>query len=95
MRIIRFLVPDISITPCRKIRITTVPTTLSIRYMSNTKESQVAHEAPWHAAYPAPKSEAIGISQSDLLAMLEDGKQPGKDFVLVDLRRNDYAVRDN
>jgi hypothetical protein len=95
MRIIRFLVPNISITPCWKTRITTVPRTLSIRSMSNTKEHQMTHEAPWHAAYPTPKSEAVGISQSDLLAMLEDGKEPGKDFVLVDLRRNDHAVREN
>ncbi|KEQ57859.1 uncharacterized protein M437DRAFT_60783, partial [Aureobasidium melanogenum CBS 110374] len=48
-------------------------------------------EAPWHAAYPAPKSKAVGISQFDLLVMLEEGKEPGKDFVLVDLRRNDHA----
>lgn len=56
-------------------------------------DSKVAPEAPWHAAYPAPKSEAVGISQSDLLAMFEDGKEPGKDFIVVDLRRNDHAVR--
>jgi arsenical-resistance protein 2 len=57
-------------------------------------ENHVAHEAPWHAAYPAPKSEAVGMSQSDLLAMMQDGKEPGKDFILIDLRRNDHAVRD-
>ena len=60
------------------------------RAMSHSTNNQV--EAPWHAAYPAPKSEAVGISQSDLLVMLEEGKEPGKDFVLVDLRRNDHAV---
>lgn len=57
-------------------------------------DNKTASEAPWHAAYPAPNSEAIGISQSDLLSMLEDGQEPGKDFILVDLRRNDHAVRD-
>lgn len=56
----------------------------------NNNEAQ--HEASWYEAYPAPKSEAVGISQSELLAMLEDGKEAGKDFVLVDLRRNDHAV---
>lgn len=55
--------------------------------------NQTSSEVPWHTAYPAPKSEAVGISQSDFLAMLENGKQPGKDFILVDLRRNDHAVR--
>jgi len=57
------------------------------------QDNQAAAEAPWQAAYPAPKSKAVGISQSDLLAMLEDGKEPGKDFILVDLRRIDHAVR--
>lgn len=63
------------------------------RTMSSMQDNQTAPEAPWHAAYPAPKSEAVGIFQSDLLAMLEDGKEPGKDYILVDLRRNDHAVR--
>lgn len=62
--------------------------------MSSTNENQVAPEVPWHALYPAPRSEAVGISQSDLLAMMQDGQEPGKDFILVDLRRNDHAVGD-
>ncbi|KAH0349672.1 hypothetical protein KCU83_g5324, partial [Aureobasidium melanogenum] len=59
--------------------------------MNSIKNNEAGQEAPWHEAYPAPKSEAAGISQSELLAMLEEGKEPGKDFVLVDLRRNDHA----
>lgn len=56
------------------------------------ENNEAGQEVPWHEAYPAPQSEAAGISQSELLAMLEDGKEAGKDFVLVDLRRNDHAV---
>jgi arsenical-resistance protein 2 len=61
--------------------------------MSGMNQNQIAHEAPWHAAYPAPRSEAVGIFQSDLLAMMEEGQEPGKDFILIDLRRNDHEVR--
>jgi hypothetical protein len=74
-------------------RRTTIPRVQVSREMSGTNNSQVVQETPWHAAYPAPKSEAVGISQSELLAMMENGKEPGKDFILVDLRRNDHTVR--
>ncbi|KAJ5135727.1 uncharacterized protein N7515_005005 [Penicillium bovifimosum] len=46
--------------------------------------------APWHAAFPAPKSVAPSISREELLQWIRDGKQAGKDYVLVDLRRTDY-----
>lgn len=49
-------------------------------------------ESPWYAAYPAPKSIPDSISASEFLRWLQDGKQPGKDFVLVDLRRTDCEV---
>ncbi|CAG8887035.1 unnamed protein product [Penicillium egyptiacum] len=47
-------------------------------------------EVPWHAAYPAPRGAASSISREELLQWIRDGKQAGKDFVLVDLRRTDY-----
>ncbi|KAJ5827191.1 hypothetical protein N7447_003954 [Penicillium robsamsonii] len=47
-------------------------------------------ELPWHAAYPAPRSAAPSISREELLQWIKDGKQAGKDFILVDLRRTDY-----
>jgi hypothetical protein len=89
MRNIRFFA-SLQIPAYRR---TTILKIQTFRKMSSTKNDQVVQEAPWHAAYPAPKSVAVGISQSDLLAMMEDGKEPGKDFILVDLRRNDHAVR--
>lgn len=52
--------------------------------------TSVPKEAPWHAAFPAPKSSPEPVSKEELLAWLKDGKEGGKDFVLVDLRRTDY-----
>jgi len=47
-------------------------------------------EAPWHAAYPAPKTTASSLTREVLLSWMQTGKVAGKDFVLVDLRRADY-----
>lgn len=49
-------------------------------------------EQPWHAAYPAPRNTADTLPRHELLQWFRDGKQPGKDFVLVDLRRTDFEV---
>jgi arsenical-resistance protein 2 len=49
--------------------------------------------APWYAAYPAPKSEVVTISREEVLAMLKATPVEKRDFVLVDLRRNDFEVR--
>lgn len=47
---------------------------------------------PWHAAYPAPTTTHPGaVSREELLELLQTGVA-GKDYVLVDLRRNDYEV---
>ncbi|KAK3177467.1 hypothetical protein K4F52_009758 [Lecanicillium sp. MT-2017a] len=54
-------------------------------------------EAPWHAAYPSPRStKAAGITRQELLKKMEDSGNDGtkpKNFLLVDLRRTDYEVR--
>ncbi|KAH8647330.1 arsenate reductase [Xylariales sp. PMI_506] len=50
--------------------------------------------APWYAAYPAPSStEVESISRDEVLRMMESGRTPGKDFVLIDLRRTDHEGR--
>lgn len=49
-------------------------------------------EAPWYAAYPAPKSIPDSISASEFYRWLQDGKRVGTDFILVDLRRTDLEV---
>ena len=47
-------------------------------------------QAPWHAAYPAPKTTEPGaLTKEDVLGMLQRGEE---DFVLIDLRRNDHEV---
>ncbi|KAM0332590.1 hypothetical protein ACHAQA_002874 [Verticillium albo-atrum] len=47
--------------------------------------------APWHAAFPSPNHEPAALPASAVLALLkeETGAAP-KDFILVDLRRNDH-----
>jgi len=52
----------------------------------------IPRNTPWHAAYPAPKSEVNSLPRQELLRWLKEGKQAGKDFVLVDVRRNDFEV---
>ncbi|KAG0155256.1 Rhodanese-like [Penicillium digitatum] len=47
-------------------------------------------ELPWHAAYPSPRGAAPSISREELLQWIQEGRQAGKDFILVDLRRTDY-----
>jgi arsenical-resistance protein 2 len=51
----------------------------------------MADEAPWHAAFPAPTATPGGVSAEEFLGWLKSGeKKVGRDYVLVDLRRNDY-----
>lgn len=48
-------------------------------------------ELPWHAAYPGPNADVVFISREEVLALINDPQAvAGKDYVLVDLRRNDY-----
>ncbi|ELR03745.1 hypothetical protein VC83_07252 [Pseudogymnoascus destructans] len=59
--------------------------------MANTSApAPPTEEQPWHAAFPSPKSIATPVSQEHVRDWLTGDKVPGKDFVLVDLRRNDY-----
>ncbi|KAK3327040.1 Rhodanese-like domain-containing protein [Cercophora scortea] len=61
--------------------------------MASTDEVKSATPAPWYAAYPTAQSEVVTISREEVLAMLQnlDGKSnTTRDFVLVDLRRNDF-----
>jgi hypothetical protein len=60
--------------------------------MATADSSKPASEAPWHAAYPAPKSEVATISREEVLEMLKTTPLEKRDFILVDLRRNDFAV---
>lgn len=59
---------------------------------NTTAPAPPTEEQPWHAAFPSPKSVATPVSREQMHNWLIEGKVPGKDFVLVDLRRNDYKV---
>ncbi|KAK3307857.1 Rhodanese-like domain-containing protein [Chaetomium strumarium] len=58
--------------------------------MATADASKAASEAPWYAAYPAPKSEVATISREEVLEMLKTTPLEKRDFILVDLRRNDF-----
>ena len=56
----------------------------------------IAAEAPWYTHFPAAKSAPEWLPQQELLSWLQAGDGgaalvPGRDFLLVDLRRNDHA----
>ena len=62
--------------------------------MATNEPTRIGTEAekPWHAAYPAPNTTALVITRENLFLWMQQGKLPGKDFVLVDLRRTDFGV---
>ncbi|TEA12716.1 CDC25-like phosphatase YCH1 [Colletotrichum sidae] len=49
---------------------------------------------PWWAAFPAPKSNVAHIEADEVLRLLEHqetaGQEASRDFLLVDVRRNDW-----
>jgi hypothetical protein len=50
-------------------------------------------EKPWHANFPSPKSELRSLSHDEVAKMISDpSKVAGKDYVVVDVRRTDFAV---
>ncbi|KAF8246208.1 hypothetical protein K440DRAFT_651180 [Wilcoxina mikolae CBS 423.85] len=48
-----------------------------------------SEQQPWHAAFPKPMSPPAFISREDTLTLFST-KTPGKDFILVDVRRTDF-----
>lgn len=56
----------------------------------------IAAETPWYSHFPATRSAPVWLPQRELLSWLQGGTGggslvPGRDFLLVDLRRNDHA----
>jgi hypothetical protein len=48
---------------------------------------------PWHAAYPAPRIAPATIRREDVLDMIKQSAETSsRDYVLIDLRRNDFEV---
>jgi arsenical-resistance protein 2 len=54
-----------------------------------TQNPADAEEVPWHARLPPPKIHPKTISQNELIDLIR-AKTAGKDFVVVDVRRNDF-----
>lgn len=54
--------------------------------------ASVDSSQPWHAAYPTPTSQAAALPRQEVLQWLEGARVNGKDFVLVDVRRDDFRV---
>lgn len=47
----------------------------------------------WHVAYPAPKTSPASICREEVLDMMKRSTETtSKDYILVDLRRNDCQV---
>lgn len=59
---------------------------------ATNKATAEVNAAPWYAAFPAPQSPAVTISREEVLDMLKAAPLGKRDFVLVDLRRNDFEV---
>lgn len=66
--------------------------TLGQTFKMSTNTESTPASAPWHAAFPAPKSEVTTITREEVLGMLKTTPLGQRDFVLVDLRRNDFEV---
>jgi arsenical-resistance protein 2 len=53
-------------------------------------------QVPWYDAYPKPSTTTPPtISRETLLAWIKEGRNPGQDFLVVDLRRTDHTVRNH
>lgn len=60
--------------------------------MATSTTNSLSHSL-WHAAYPAPRSTPTLIRREQVLKMMKQGADSSsRDFVLVDLRGNDYQV---
>lgn len=58
-----------------------------------TSGAQTNADGQWHDRFTAPKSSAPCFSQTELLHVLQDkNKISGRDFLPIDVRRNDHEV---
>jgi arsenical-resistance protein 2 len=58
-----------------------------------TSQPGKSDAAPWHKAYPEPSTKSPEqLSRDELLGWIHHGKQAGKDFLVVDVRKLDHTV---
>jgi arsenical-resistance protein 2 len=56
-------------------------------------EPQPVSRPRWYDAYPAPRRKFSPIiSRQELRDLLAEGKIPGRDIILIDLRREDHEA---
>jgi arsenical-resistance protein 2 len=61
--------------------------------MTTNSESGKSNPAPWYEAYPQPSTKSPEqLSRDELLDWIHHGKQAGKDFLVVDVRKLDHTV---
>lgn len=52
-------------------------------------------QRPWFEAYPAPKTaKSDTVTKEELRQWILGGEKSGKDFIVVDVRREDHEVTD-
>lgn len=55
--------------------------------------SESKAQRPEFEAYPAPKNlQSKTVTREELRQWILDGQKPGKDFLLIDVRREDHEV---
>ncbi|KAJ0347277.1 hypothetical protein COL26b_004628 [Colletotrichum chrysophilum] len=62
--------------------------------MAEAAGATATETPPWWAAFPAPKAKSLEVEADEVMALLEaraaDGQDRARDFLLVDVRRNDW-----
>ena len=51
-----------------------------------------AKPSPWHAIFPTPKAQLPSITPEALAELIRSDRVPGKDYIVVDVRRTDFEV---
>jgi len=47
----------------------------------------------WHENFPAPRSKPRTMTDEEVAVLVKDsGKTPGRDYIIVDVRRTDFDV---
>jgi arsenical-resistance protein 2 len=56
-------------------------------------KSTKSTELPWYDAYPQPSTKTPAqVSRDEVLAWIKQGQRPGRDFLVVDVRKLDHTV---
>ncbi|KAF4918234.1 hypothetical protein CGCVW01_v009030 [Colletotrichum viniferum] len=62
--------------------------------MAEAAGATATETPPWWAAFPAPKAKSLEVEADEVMALLEAraaaGQDTPRDFLLVDVRRNDW-----